>query len=241
MVAWSSIAIIVSAAVTVLAVPATLHRRVEPATVIEDCTVPGTVAFTFDDGPYEYFSELIEILDKNGAKGTFFFNGMFQNNPSIYHYESQIRAAYKNGHQIASHTWSHPDLMKLNQSQIDEEFSKINDVLRDMIGVAPRYMRPPNADIRDVIKAVARKYDQVLVLWNFDSGDGVNATVAQSNSFYDEVAKNYPDPMIANNHETQLTTVREVIPHAIEVLKKAGYTKFVTVAECLGDPLPYQS
>jgi peptidoglycan/xylan/chitin deacetylase (PgdA/CDA1 family) len=32
-------------------------------------------ALTFDDGPYQYTSALIDLLDKQGVKATFFING----------------------------------------------------------------------------------------------------------------------------------------------------------------------
>ncbi len=34
-------------------------------TIIESCTVPGTVALTFDDGPYIYTSQNLDTLKNN--------------------------------------------------------------------------------------------------------------------------------------------------------------------------------
>ncbi|PPQ78356.1 hypothetical protein CVT25_011639 [Psilocybe cyanescens] len=48
----------------------TLERRA--ATVYTRCTVPNTVALTFDDGPYSYTYDIVNALDNAGAKGTFF-------------------------------------------------------------------------------------------------------------------------------------------------------------------------
>ena len=63
----------------VLASPVSqIQRRqssVPVGTIITACTVPGTFALTFDDGPYIYTGELLDILASNGVKATFFLNG----------------------------------------------------------------------------------------------------------------------------------------------------------------------
>ncbi|KAJ2915371.1 hypothetical protein MD484_g5034, partial [Candolleomyces efflorescens] len=54
------------------AIPAhTLNKRAK-AQVFRSCTVPNTVALTFDDGPYVYGNDLVNMLNAAGVKGTFF-------------------------------------------------------------------------------------------------------------------------------------------------------------------------
>lgn len=62
-------------ATAVSAAPAALDKRATKAQVISTCTVPGTIALTFDDGPYEYTWALAETLKKAGITATFFMNG----------------------------------------------------------------------------------------------------------------------------------------------------------------------
>jgi peptidoglycan/xylan/chitin deacetylase (PgdA/CDA1 family) len=70
--------------------------------IINGCTVPGTVSLAFDDGPYIYTNQVLDMLDAAGMKGTFFVNG--QNYDSIYNYIPTIQRMYNEGHQVASHT-----------------------------------------------------------------------------------------------------------------------------------------
>jgi peptidoglycan/xylan/chitin deacetylase (PgdA/CDA1 family) len=87
--------------------------------VIYSCTVPDTFALAFDDGPYLYTvswlhvshcetsntsgqSSLLDQLEANGMKGTFFMNG--QNYGSIYDYSAVVQRMVNDGHQVASHT-----------------------------------------------------------------------------------------------------------------------------------------
>lgn len=43
-------------------------------TATYDCVVPNTIAFTYDDGPYLYTKDLLDLLDSYGAKATFFIS-----------------------------------------------------------------------------------------------------------------------------------------------------------------------
>jgi hypothetical protein len=44
---------------------------------INDCTKPGVIALTFDDGPYFYTNDLLDLLDRYNAKVTFFISMLF--------------------------------------------------------------------------------------------------------------------------------------------------------------------
>jgi peptidoglycan/xylan/chitin deacetylase (PgdA/CDA1 family) len=91
-------------ATTVFAHPYHNSKRAEPVgTIITSCTVPGTVALTFDDGPYIYTNDLLDKLRAVGFKASFFQNG--QNWDNIYNYNATLKQMIIDGHQICSHTW----------------------------------------------------------------------------------------------------------------------------------------
>ncbi|SJL04981.1 uncharacterized protein ARMOST_08352 [Armillaria ostoyae] len=100
-------------------------------------------------------------------------------------------------------------------------------------------MRPPFGSYSDTVLQVANAHNQSVIIWDFDSGDSVGVSAAQSNAQYDALAASHPNTILTLNHETYESTATTVLPHAIEVLKRAGYN-LVTVAECLGLP-PYLS
>ena len=61
-------------------------------------------ALTFDDGPTpEYTPRVLDILERHGAKGTFFMIG---SNAAAY--PEIVRRVAEAGHAIANHTWDHP-------------------------------------------------------------------------------------------------------------------------------------
>lgn len=78
----------------------------QAAPVIFSCSTPGTVALTFDDGPFAYTDQALDLLANAGLKATFFLNG--QNWANINDYASTVQRMDSEGHQIGSHTYAIP-------------------------------------------------------------------------------------------------------------------------------------
>lgn len=122
---------------------------------ITHCTVPGKVALTFDDGPYLYTSQLLDTLKGAGIHATFCVvanNGAKgQIELSSTGYPGIIQRMIAEGHQVASHTWSHQYLTNLTHQQRLDQFIKNEIALTDILGFFPTYLRPPyeamNADV----------------------------------------------------------------------------------------------
>jgi hypothetical protein len=75
-------------------------------TVINHCTVPNTIAIAFDDGPYIYTEEVLDILANASIHATFFFNGDWKGN--IYELSHIMKRTLAEGHQIGSHSYVCP-------------------------------------------------------------------------------------------------------------------------------------
>lgn len=120
------------------------ERDVAQNAAITNCTQPGMVALTYDDGPGPYTEELLDILEANDVKATFFVNGNNNNGPiTEAKGAAAIKEVYANGHFIGSHTWSHADLATLSTEERRNEMDQLQDALGDLIGFTPTYMRPP--------------------------------------------------------------------------------------------------
>ncbi|KAG8679481.1 Carbohydrate esterase 4 protein, partial [Ceratobasidium sp. 423] len=209
------------------------------ANLVTKCSVPNTVALTFDDGPYTWTNNLVDLLDQNGAKGTFFFNG--NNFGCIYNEANvnRVKYVYDKGHQVASHTWDHKRLSTLTGDQLVAEFSKVDEAIKKITGAVPALMRPPFGDYDDEVLAVAASRGQTVAIWDFDSGDADGVSPTESKNEYNKLIMSSPNSILTLNHETHETTIEDVIPYAIQQIKAKGY-KMVTVSECLGLS-PYQS
>ncbi|KAF9157583.1 Carbohydrate esterase 4 protein, partial [Actinomortierella ambigua] len=201
-----------------------------------------------------YTNALLDLLDKEGIKVTFFVNG--NNDGCIYEKQEIVKRAYKSGHQIASHTWSHPSLLTLTPEKITEEMTKLETALKDILGVVPRYMRPPFGDgglgtnpagdkkVQDTLRGL----NYVITTWDIASGDANidthgppfkitdAALLAAQQKEYEAGINGSPkgSPHMALQHDTYQRTVSLITPWAIKMVKDLGY-KIVPVGECLGD------
>ncbi|KAH8550643.1 hypothetical protein BGW37DRAFT_497831 [Umbelopsis sp. PMI_123] len=210
-----------------------LARRNTPG-VQTNCK-KGYFALTYDDGPYEYTSELVDKLNAAGVKATFFVNGNnWWNIKTDSSAGAAIKKAYESGHQIASHTYSHADLDTLSASGIAKEMHDLEDALKPYIAQKkPAFMRPPYGNSNTATTKTLNNLGYTVVTWNVDSKD------YETHDLQSEM-KNYKNELgpvtgqnggIALEHDVYNQTVDELTDAAIKYVKDQGY-KFATVAEC---------
>ena len=144
---------------------------------IYDCNVVGTIAITYDDGPYIYTEAVLDILKKYNAKATFFItgnnNGKGEIDNAAYSWASTIKRAYSEGHQIASHTWTHPRLSNLTSAQRKQNMYSNEMALRNILGFFPTYMRPPYSDCTEASGCAADMADLGYHITYFDVDTGM--------------------------------------------------------------------
>ncbi|PWN44370.1 glycoside hydrolase/deacetylase [Ceraceosorus guamensis] len=188
----------------------------------ERCTASRCFSFTFDDGPYNKHRDIADRLNNEGYKGTFFVNG---NNYRCIYDEPQVQAlkySYAQGHEICSHTWSHPHLNSLSNDQIDGQIQFVEDALYKILGVVPACVRPPYGEANQrVVDHLNNRWGLVVVNWNFDTQDASGASVSQSLDVYRGIKA--PKHAIVLNHETVSTTPDNMLPKAINIVKQNGY------------------
>ena len=111
---------------------------------IYNCLDANHVALTYDDGPYLYTNDLLDILQSYGFKATFYVTGVNNGKGPIDStpaWTSVIKRMIADGHQVASHTWSHADLSTLSDADRTTEMVKNEMAIRNIIGKFPTYMR----------------------------------------------------------------------------------------------------
>lgn len=201
--------------------------------IVTQCTVPNTVAITFDDGPYQWMQQIANAFNNAGGHVTFFVNGL--NWDCIYNNAETLQAVEAAGNQIASHTWSHPDITTLTPDQLSTELSKLNDALSKILGKIPVFFRPPYGSWDDQsLQVLQQQGFQYNVLWDIDSGDSLGASVASQMNQYNTASTS--SSHIFLQHETYATTANDMVPFIINWANQRGL-RMVTVAECLGQSL----
>ncbi|EGR44869.1 uncharacterized protein TRIREDRAFT_69490, partial [Trichoderma reesei QM6a] len=217
---------------------------------IYHCKVPGTVALTFDDGPWEYTEELLNLLDvsDHGVKATFFVTGRNLGkgaiNDETKDWPRLIRRMKDEGHQIASHTWSHQRLPTLTKARLRQQMIFNEIAIADIIGVFPTYMRPPysasNEDVNEWLGELGYHvtyFDLDTEGYLHDDDEAIEESKEIVRTRFDNADPD-TDSFLHIEHDTVAHTVSTLISYTISQLFDAGFTP-VTVGECLGDPYEF--
>ena len=123
------------------------------------------VALTFDDGPDDPFSlQVSAILDRYGAKGTFFEVGKaIDARPEI------AKALHADGHLLGNHSYHHDYWRWLDPRY--PELDRTQDAFRRQLGICPAFFRPPHGQRTPFMLAHASNQDMVTVTWDVSAQD----------------------------------------------------------------------
>ena len=140
------------------------------------------IYLSFDDGPGPYTQQLLDILDKYNVKVTFFVTNQFSD------YQNMIGEAYRRGHTIAMHTYTHKfDQIYASESAYYDDLNKIKALCEAQTGVSPTIVRFPggtsNTTSRKYCVGIMSALTQSIPAngyqycdWNVDSMDAGGAT-----------------------------------------------------------------
>jgi len=183
------------------------------------------IALTFDDGPSEHTSQILDVLQKYNAKATFCVLGK-----ELEGREDIILAAANAGHQIIGHSWEHKQLKFATEEYIREDIRKTNETIENIIGTAPKFFRTPYGEFSPKIRRAMEEAGLVQVQWNVDTLDWKSQN---SNSIYNMIMNNAENGAILLSHDIFAATAA-AIEIAIPALINKGY-ELVTVEELLGE------
>jgi peptidoglycan/xylan/chitin deacetylase (PgdA/CDA1 family) len=115
---------------------------------------PRTVYLSFDDGPWDFTSDILDVLAEEGVHATFFLNSYDKDNPAhgdpganvLLRYADTLRRMVREGHAIGNHTYSHQDLARLDATGIAFQLDTLERDLRQVLGSETpviHLIRPP--------------------------------------------------------------------------------------------------
>ena len=188
----------------------------------------GIIYLTFDDGPSYLTGKILDILDSENIKATFF----------VTHGGDYVKRAYNSGNTIALHTYTHN--YSYVYSSIDNYFIDLNNVSNSVynsIGIHPKIIRFPGGSSNTISKnysngIMSRLTNEVINRgytyfdWNVDSndagGDGYN-----SNKIYNNVINGLSHSKTnivlmhdSESHSASVDALRNIIKYG----KNNGYT-----------------
>lgn len=189
------------------------------------------VALTFDDGPSPIWTpEVVDVLDRHGAKGTFFMLGEnAEKHPDV------VKLVQSHGHEIGSHSYNHIRLIfrwpKVVRGQIEKA-----DAALEAAGAAPTWLfRPPYLDKMIVTPLVMNKLGKVLVSADAQALLEYDWENTDSDALAAQMVEGVRPGSIMVLHDGRShdpTVFLAALDQALGVLEQEGY-RFVTVSEGL--------
>lgn len=192
------------------------------------------IALTFDDGPWAGTTdEILDILEANGAKATFFTIGN-----QIDEHSASVKRAADMGCEVVTHSFDHADgsgngvdLTLMSTSEQIEEVTEGYAAIARVIGKEPPHiMRAPGGNFHDDIITTLWPYVDAEIGWDVDTEDwsrpGVEAIASR-------ILSVEPGEVIlmhdgGGDRDQTVEALRQALPTLIE----RGY-KCVTVSELM--------
>jgi peptidoglycan/xylan/chitin deacetylase (PgdA/CDA1 family) len=188
------------------------------------------IAMTFDDGPHATLTpKLLDILKARNIKVTFFVIGK-----NAAEYPDILKREAAEGHEIANHSWSHPDLAKLPQDTMRSEISRTQDAITNTIAKPVTLLRPPYGALGANQKQyVHDTYGYRIILWDVDPLDWRRPGAAVVS---ERILKGVKPGSIILSHDIHPGTI-EAMPATLDALLARGF-QFVTVSELIKLEVP---
>jgi len=185
------------------------------------------VALTFDDGPNPpYTNQLLDVLDREHVKATFFFIGRnVEKNPEV------ARLVSERGHQVCNHSYSHVPLVNRWPSFVRSEIEKTDALLRQAGVKGEIYFRPPMGKKFLVLPYFLWKGKRKDILYSVNSHDYLGKT-------RDEIEKSVleqagpGDIILLHDGGGRRAETVAATQKVVRALKKKGF-RFLTVQELL--------
>ena len=188
------------------------------------------IALTFDINwaENEYIYDILDVLNENNAKGTFFIMGGWVN----YSDENREKLMKINeyGHEIGNHSYIHPSFTKINHERMADEIKKTDDIVYAATNSKIKLFRFPSGDYNEDALEYVRSLGYECIQWDVDSVDYKELGLEIE---YNRVMKNIKEGSIVLFHNNAKYTP-ENLKKIITKLTEEGY-EFVTVSELIYD------
>lgn len=192
------------------------------------------VALTFDDGPWpETTDQILDVLEANGARATFFTIGN-----QISTYSAQVERAAALGCQVCTHTWDHAagsgQGVNLTFMSPDEQVWEIQQgyaAIREVLGEEPSHvLRAPGGNYYGELIATLEPYVDAEIGWDVDTEDW---RLPGADAIYQALMSVEPGQVILmHDGGGDRSQTVEAVRRAVPELLAQGY-QLVTVDELL--------
>jgi peptidoglycan/xylan/chitin deacetylase (PgdA/CDA1 family) len=134
------------------------------------------VWLTIDDGPSDDTRPMLELLDRHGAKATFFLVG-----ERALAQPELVKEIAERGHSIGNHSASHPDtrFWRLGPWQLEREIGRNQSILTAITGETPRWFRSVVGMTNPFVGLSLKRHGLARMAWSARGFDGVECQPEQ--------------------------------------------------------------
>ena len=165
---------------------------------------------------------ILDLLDEYNIKTTFFLVDIWTQK-----YPVLVKEIVARGHEIGNHSTSHPQMSKLNETQIAKELNTQADNVLAIAGVRPVLFRPPYGDYNNRVITTARAQGFVPIQWSVDSLDWKNRGAQE---IINRATKVKSGDIVLFHNDSQY--ILDALPAVLKYYAENGYS-VVPISEIL--------
>lgn len=171
----------------------------------------------------DYTDKLLETMRQNDVRCTFFAVEFW-----VERYPEYAKKIVDAGHELGTHSRSHPYMSKLSKAQIQDELTTSVNAIERVTGQKPALFRPPYGDYNNTLIQTATEAGLYTIQWDVDSLDWKNLSATEIAL---RIVNSAKEGSIILCHNNGLHTA-EALPMIFSTLKNRGYT-FVPIGELI--------
>ena len=115
--------------------------------------------------------QILKVLKQNNVKITFFLVGDW-----IDKFPEAVKKIYEDGHEIASHSNTHPHVNNLTYEENIEEIEKSNEKIEKITGQRTQIYRVPYGEYNNTVIQAAQDKGYYTIQWSLDTLDYTGLT-----------------------------------------------------------------
>ncbi|OUB17552.1 peptidoglycan-N-acetylglucosamine deacetylase [Bacillus thuringiensis serovar yunnanensis] len=179
------------------------------------------VYLTIDDGPSKYTGQILDILQKEHIKATFFMQGVNLQKTNLQEY---VKRADKEGHYIGAHSMTHDPNKLYKQGTFMQEMKETISLIHDITGKTPKLIRAPYGSVPGLTDKLQPVIDAGLKMWdwNIDSEDATKLGINNPDHIVETIKKE-------TNRDIEVVLIHDKIgtlqklPEIIQFFREKGY------------------
>ena len=182
------------------------------------------IAISFDCAwGTEHTDAILKALDQNDVRCTFFMVEFWTEK-----YPEYVKKIDEAGHEIGTHSKTHPYMSKLSEAEIRAELSSSSEAISAVTGKKVDLFRPPYGDYDNLVIDTAKSMGIYSIQWDVDSLDWKDLAATDIAM---RIINGVKPGSIILCHNNGLHTA-EALPLIFSTLQNRGY-EFVPIGELI--------